>query len=341
MVGISGGVDSALACALLKEASYDVSGCNINFIDEFDNPNLDAIEVTKSINIPYYHINLYNEFKDKVIDNFVYSYNNGLTPNPCVLCNKFFKFGVLLDFAINNGYDYIATGHYARIEYSEKYGRYIIRKAFNLKKDQSYFLYGIDKKALSHIIFPLSQYDSKDLVREKALDFKLSVAKKKDSLDVCFIPNKDYRAFLLDNNYVTLNKGDIVLKESGRVLGTHNGLFNYTIGQRKGLGIAYEKPLYVIGFDYPKNLLIVGFEEELYHKEIIVGDVNLLLYDKIEDGMRLNVRIRYQGHDAPASLYNTDEGIKVVFDEPQKSPTRGQSAVFYLDDILVGGGIIK
>ena len=340
MVGISGGVDSATSCLVLKEMGYDVAGVNINFIDPNDEINIDAKEVCKTLNIPFFHFDLYNDFKDKIIKNFYESYNSGKTPNPCILCNKYFKFGKMLEFALNNGYEYIATGHYAKVEYSDKYGRYILRKANNLLKDQSYFLYQIPKDALSHVIFPLEEFDSKEEVRNKAKEANLGVSQKKDSLDICFIPTKDYKKYLIDNNYVKPKTGNIVLSD-GKVLGKHSGLFNYTIGQRKGLGVSYSEPLFVLGFDFNKNNLIVGTEKELYKKEILVSNINLLLFDKLEDGLKLNVRIRYQGKDNPATLYNDNNKIRIVFDEEIKSPTPGQSAVFYLDDIVVGGGIIE
>ena len=243
MVGISGGVDSAASCVILKEAGYDVSGCNINFVEENDDINQDAQDICKTLNIPFYHFNLYDSFKEKIIKYFYESYNNGLTPNPCIMCNKYFKFGSLLEFAKENGYDYISTGHYAKIEYSEKYKRYILRKATNLLKDQSYFLYQINKDALSHIIFPLEDYETKDEIRKKAREANLGVAQKKDSLDICFIPDKDYKKYLINNKYVNVKEGNIVLKD-GTILGQHSGLFNYTIGQRKGLGISYKEPLF-------------------------------------------------------------------------------------------------
>ena len=340
MVGISGGVDSTTSCLVLKEMGYDVAGVNINFIDPNDEINIDAKEVCKTLNIPFFHFDLYNDFKDKIIKNFYESYNSGKTPNPCILCNKFFKFGKMLEFALNNGYEYIATGHYAKVEYSDKYGRYILRKANNLLKDQSYFLYQIPKDALSHVIFPLEEFDSKEEVRNKAKEANLGVSQKKDSLDICFIPTTDYKKYLIDNNYVKPKTGNIVLSD-GKVLGKHSGLFNYTIGQRKGLGVSYSEPLFVLGFDFNKNNLIVGTEKELYKKEILVSNINLLLFDRLEDGLKLNVRIRYQGKDNPATLYNDNNKIRIIFDEEIKSPTPGQSAVFYLDDIVVGGGIIE
>ena len=213
-------------------------------------------------------------------------------------------------------------------------------KANNLLKDQSYFLYQMPKEALSHVIFPLEEFDSKEEVRKKASDANLGVSQKKDSLDICFIPDKDYKNYLINNNYVKPKIGNIILS-NGDILGKHTGLFNYTIGQRKGLGIAYSEPLFVLGFDFKNNNLIVGTEKELYKKEIIVSNINLLLFDEIEDGIKLNVRIRYQGKDNPATLYNDNNKIRIVFDEEIKSPTPGQSAVFYLDDIVVGGGIIE
>ncbi len=344
LLGMSGGVDSSVSALLLKQSGYEVIGttlelfrgsscCNANTI-------LDAKNICNQIGIAHFTYDFKDFFKEKIIDYFIDSYKNNLTPNPCVECNRFLKFGVMWEKAKELGCDYIATGHYAKVEYSEKYNRYILKKANNLAKDQSYFLYQIKKEALSHIIFPLEDYSSKDDVRNKAKEASLGVSQKKDSLDICFIPDKDYKAYLINNNYVKVKPGNIILS-NGTILGKHNGLFNYTIGQRKGLGIAYSEPLFVLGFDFNKNNLIVGTEKELYKKEIVITDVNLLLFDKIDDGSRFNVRVRYQGKDNKATLYNLGEKIRIIFDEPIKSPTPGQSAVIYLDDIVVGGGIIE
>lgn len=338
LVGLSGGVDSAVSAYLLKN-EFEVVGCNINFINKEFIVNEDAKKVADSLDIDLLSFNLYDEFKEKVIGNFIDSYKNGRTPNPCVLCNKYFKFDEMYKFAKENGCDYIATGHYAKVSYSEEYNRYVIKKSSSLKKDQTYFLYAINKDVIPYIVFPLEKYQTKDEIRQIASNICLPVAKKKDSLDVCFI-DTDYKDYLLKNSDIKENIGDIVFKD-GRVLGKHSGIFNYTIGQRKGLKISYEKPIYVIGFDILKNQVIVGLEEDLYKNEVILYDVNLLLFDDFNDGEMVTSKIRYQAKEVVSYLYHYDDTIKVVFETPQKSPTSGQSLVFYKGDILAGGGKIK
>ena len=232
------------------------------------------------------------------------------------------------------GIDYIATGHYAKVEYNEKYGRYVLKKAKNLKKDQSYVLYSIPKELLKKIIFPLGDFESKDEIREIAREHELRVANKPDSEDICFIPNGDYKEFLEKNSDLKSIPGNIV-NSKGKVLGKHSGLYKYTIGQRKGLGIQNEVPLYVIGFNKEKNELVVGEEKELYTKEFMVSELNWLLFDNPTEEFEANVKTRYSAREYKAKIIPMEDKAKVIFEEPQKSITPGQSAVFYIDDIVV------
>ena len=237
------------------------------------------------------------------------------------------------------GCNYIATGHYAKTEYSEKYGRWVLKKSNAGRKDQSYVLWNVPKELIEHIIFPLADFESKDQIRQIASENNLQVANKPDSQDICFIPDGNYKKFLESNSDIKPRKGKIV-NSNGEVLGTHTGLYNYTIGQRKGLGISHPTPLFVLGFNILKNEVIVGEEEELYKKEVIVKDVNLILFDEINDWLEVDVKTRYSTNSARAKIKQEGDNIKIVFDAPQRAITPGQSAVFYIDDIVVGGGKI-
>ena len=343
LLGMSGGVDSSVSALLLKEKGYEVIGttlelfagsscCNINTY-------LDAKNVCNQIGIPHFTYDFKNEFKKYVIDDFITCYANCKTPNPCIECNKYMKFGAMYEKAKELGCKYIATGHYAKTEYSDKYGRWVLKKSNAGKKDQSYVLWNIPKDLIEYVLFPLSDFESKDEIRKIAKEANLKVANKPDSEDICFVPDGNYKKFLENNSNIRPKIGKIV-KSNGQVLGKHTGLYNYTIGQRKGLGISYKSPLFVIGFNKDNNEVIVGEKEELHKKEIIVNEVKLLLFDKIEDGLEVEVKTRYSANVAKAKLFNVGENIKIVFDEPQRALTPGQSAVFYLDDIVVGGGKI-
>ena len=279
------------------------------------------------------------EFKTKVINDFINCYANCKTPNPCIECNKYMKFGVMLKKAQELNCSYIATGHYAKTEYSEKYSRWVLKKSNAGRKDQSYVLWSIPKEILEFILFPLAGFESKDEIRAIAKDNDLNVASKPDSEDICFIPDGNYKKFLEENSNIKPKQGNIVNKD-GKVLGKHTGLYNYTIGQRKGLGISNPVPLFVLGFNSEKNEVIVGEESELYTKEIEVENINLLLFDEINDWMEVNVKTRYSAKEAKAEIKQFGNKIKVVFNEPQRAVTPGQSAVFYIDDIVVGGGKI-
>ena len=340
LLGMSGGVDSSVSAIILKNNGYDVVGATMDLLNTDDDTNSkDAKKVCDILSIPHYVIDLKNEFKNCVIKSFIEEYSKCHTPNPCIECNKHLKFGLMYKKAQNLGCDYISTGHYAKVAYSDKYKRYVIKKANNLSKDQSYVLYSIPKELLSHLVFPLGDFDLKDEIRNIARETNLPTASKSDSQDICFIPDGDYKKFLRENSNIKDIEGNIVY--NGKVIGKHTGLYKYTIGQRKGLGISNETPLYVIEFNVLKNELIVGDEKDLYINEFKVVNYNLQLIDDIIEPIKVNVRTRYNSKEHAATISKEDNYIKVVFDEPQKAVTPGQSAVFYIDDMVLGGGIIK
>lgn len=343
LLGMSGGVDSSVSAVLLKESGYEVIGTTMELFAGSSccntNTYLDAKNVCNQIGIPHFIFDFKNEFKRYVIDDFINCYANCKTPNPCIECNKYMKFGLMFEKAKELGCDYIATGHYAKTEYSEKYGRWVLKKSNAGKKDQSYVLWNIPKELLSHIIFPLSDFESKDQIREIAKQRELKTATKPDSEDICFVPDGNYKKFLENNSSISPKEGNIVNRQ-GKILGKHTGLYNYTIGQRKGLGISNPVPLFVLGFNSEKNEVIVGEENELYKKEILVTDINLLLLDEIIDWTEVEVKTRYSSKVAKAKIKQENKLIKVIFDDPQRAITPGQSAVFYINDIVVGGGKI-
>ena len=335
LVGISGGVDSSVAALLLKKEGYKVIGTTMNLIDS---NSKDAKEVCDKLDIEFRELECKELFKKCVINYFIEEYKNTKTPNPCIECNKKLKFGYLYDYIKENNIDYIATGHYAKVKYSDKYNRYVLKKSDNILKDQSYFLYVINKNILPHILFPLSNFKNKEEIRQIAKDNNLSIHSKSDSQDICFIKD-DYKVFLEENSNMNNKEGNIILE--GKVIGKHTGLYKYTIGQRKGLGIAYHEPLYVIGFNKENNELIVGIEKDLYKDSFEVINYNLLAIDDILEPIKVNVKVRYKSLEYPATIIKENEIIKVKLDNPIKGVTSGQSAVFYIDDVVIGGGIIK
>ena len=343
LLGMSGGVDSSVSALLLKKEGYDVVGATLELFAGSSccniNTYIDAKNVCSQIGIPHFTFNYKDEFKKYVIDDFINCYANCKTPNPCIECNKYMKFGIMYEKAKEMGCEYIATGHYAKTEYSEKYGRWVLKKSNAGKKDQSYVLWNIPKDLIEHVVFPLSDFESKDEIRKIASENNLKVANKPDSEDICFIPDGNYKKFLENNSDIKPKEGNIV-NSKGDILGKHTGLYNYTIGQRKGLGISNPVPLFVLGFNPLRNEVIVGEEAELYKKEITVSDINLLLVDEINEWMEVTVKTRYSSKEAKAKIIQEGTNIKVVFDEPQKAITPGQSAVFYVGDIVLGGGKI-
>ena len=333
LLGMSGGVDSSVSAILLKEKGYDVIGINMLLWGEDTSNASDASKVCKKLHIPFTFLDLRNDFKKFVIQDFIVGYRSGSTPNPCIECNKFMKFGLMYLRAKELKCDYIATGHYANIEFDEKYGANV------LKKDQSYVLYDIKKELLNHIIFPLGKFESKEEIRSLATKYGLEVANKPDSEDICFIQNGDYKEFLEEYAKFKAKEGNIVDKK-GNVLGKHNGLYKYTIGQRKGLGISNPVPLFVIGFNKLKNELIVGEEKELYNESLLASNINWLV-DNIENGMKVEAKIRYSAEPKKAKLILLPRNYaRVVFEEPQRAITPGQSVVFYDGDTVLGGGRI-
>ena len=345
LLGMSGGVDSSVSALLLKENGYEPIGMTLELFAESSccniNTYIDAKNVCKSIGIPHFTYDCKEQFRKHVIQDFIECYSNCKTPNPCIECNKYMKFGYMWEKAKELDCNYIATGHYAKTEYSEKYGRWVLKKSKAGKKDQSYVLWNIPKELIEHVLFPLAEFEDKEQIRKIARKNNLKVANKPDSEDICFVPDGNYKKFLENNSDLKPKTGNIV-NTKGEILGKHTGLYKYTIGQRKGLGISYKVPLFVIGFNPLKNQVIVGEENELYKKEILVKDINLLLFDKIEQPIEVDVKTRYSSKMAKAKInQESDDTIRVIFDEPQRAITPGQSAVFYIDDIVIGGGKIE
>lgn len=333
LVAMSGGVDSSVCAYLLKNAGYEIAGATMKLLDnEATNQAIDdAKKVCECLGIKHYVLDLQEEFQETVIHNFITTYQEGKTPNPCVLCNKRFKFDLFYKEAVKLGFSMIATGHYAKIKDGKLY------RSKNLAKDQSYFLYGINREILNHVLFPLAEFHSKEEVRHIAGQLSLSISSKKDSQEVCFVPNDDYKAFL-KRQIKSSSIGQICLKD-GTVLGTHRGISYYTIGQRKGLGISYSHPLYVTDLDPVKNLVIVGSNDDLYHDTLIAGEISLLV-DKLPSLVQAKVRSRGCLQNANITILE-DGRIKVLFQEKQRAITKGQSVVFYEKDQCLGGGIIE
>ena len=337
-VAMSGGVDSSLTAVLLKEKNFEVVGVTMLLFGE-ENQNFirDAKIVAEKIGMEHFVADFREDFKNDVENYFVEEYLKGRTPNPCVRCNKKIKFGKLFDFAKNLGADFFSTGHYARIIFEDE--RFKLKKAADEKKDQSYVLYNLTAEKLSKIILPLGDF-SKNEVRLLAEKFNLPVAQKKDSQEICFVPNDDYKNFLKSfapkSDAFKIGK---IVDTSEKILGTHEGFANYTIGQRKGLGIAAENPLYVVKLDVAKRRVIVGSNAETFSKSLTTENVHWIYAPKFP--ARLQCKIRYGPRVADCTVENVGEFLKVNFDEPQRAVTTGQSVVFYDGEEVLGGGVIK
>lgn len=351
VVGMSGGVDSSVAAYLLKEQGYDVIGVTMQIwqdeTQEIQEQNggccglsavSDARRVADQIGIPYYVMNFKAPFKEKVIDYFISEYEAGRTPNPCIACNRYVKWELLLQRSLEIGADYIATGHYARIKQMED-GRYTLLKSITEEKDQTYALYNLTQEQLARTLMPIGEY-SKNEVRDIAKKAGLIIASKPDSQDICFVPDGRYGDFIVNNSSKDILPGNFVDK-NGNILGRHKGIVHYTVGQRKGLGIAAGEKLYVLEIRPESNEVVLGENNDLMARNIVAKNFNYMSVADVQDEMPVIAKIRYNHRGAKGILKKRDDGhMECIFEEPQRAPTPGQALVCYDGDKVVGGGEI-
>ena len=344
LIAMSGGVDSSVAAYLTAQDGYSCIGGTMLLYDSGDVCGssaaiADAQNVAQRLNMPFHVFELTGQFNKCVIQNFVDCYENGLTPNPCVCCNRHLKFSAFLDKAKQLDCECMVTGHYARIIKDDVTGRYLLCKAVDSAKDQSYFLYAITQEQLKHIRFPLGEL-TKDQVRSIAEAQNFVNAKKRDSQDICFVPDGDYYGFLRKFTGKDYPSGAF-LDVNGKQVGTHQGAAAYTLGQRKGLGLAMGQPVYVCGKDMKENTVTVGTEEALFHKELLANDWFFFPFDKLTEPLEVEAKTRSRMNQQPATVYPEADGYcRVVFHEPQRAMTPGQAVVLYDGDIVIGGGTI-
>ncbi len=362
-VAMSGGVDSSAAAALLKEQGHELVGFTMQLwdqrrgvsVDENGDPLpsrccslddvYDARRVAEKLEFPFYVLNLEREFEESVVEPFVQSYLDGETPIPCVACNSRLKFASLDKMAVSLGCDKVATGHYARVEFDEAANRYRLFRGRNPSKDQSYFLWELTQDQLSHAYFPLGEMYKED-VRDIARGAELYTAEKPESQEICFVPDGKYSEFIdrylaHEGRVSELPPGGDIVNAAGEKLGTHTGIHRYTIGQRRGLGISNEKPLYVVQIERARNRIVVGEENELESPGFVARGVNWVAFDDPQEPVRADVRVRYRHEPAPATIYPLpDDRARIVFDEPQRAITPGQAAIFYNGEEVIGGGWI-
>lgn len=352
VVAMSGGVDSSVAAALLLEAGYEIIGITMQIWPK-DLPlcepveggccSIDAAEdarrVAERLSIPFYVVNFEEVFAREVIENFAKEYVAGRTPNPCIVCNRQVKFAALAQKAAALGAHYVATGHYARTVKSRENDRYLLYRGLDPRKDQSYVLYGLDQAQMASALFPLGSL-TKAEVREAARERGFVTAEKPESQEICFIPDNDYGRFLRDYAPESIKPGEIV-DTKGRILGEHPGVAFFTVGQRKGLGIATGSPLYVVRIEPATNRVVVGHGDECFFREFDVAHPNWIAWEAPPESAEVEVKIRYSASPAPAVIYPNDHGVHVCLKEPQRAVTPGQAAVFYRGDLVIGGGTIE
>ena len=348
---MSGGVDSSVAAWLMREQGYRCEGTTMRLYRNADiglsqfhtccsqKDIDDASEVAFQLDIPYEVLDFTMDFRNQIIGKFIRTYESGGTPNPCIDCNRYMKFDKLLRFADERGLEYVATGHYALIEYDEVSGRYLLKKALDDSKDQSYVLYMLTQNQLSHIQFPLGGKMKKE-VREIAEQLGFCNAWKHDSQDICFVPDGDYAKFIEQYTGRTYPNGNFV-DTKGHILGEHKGIIRYTVGQRKGLGLALPHPMYVKEKNLDTNEVILCDNNELFSKELYATDINLITCDKIDKPIKVKARVRYSQPEKDAIVEQIDDNtLHIVFDEPQRAISKGQAAVLYDGEYVVGGGTI-
>lgn len=336
---MSGGVDSSVAAAKLLEQGYEVAGATMQLSREHPAPSADAKAVADKLGIPFYELDFTDLFRQKVINYFTGEYLLGRTPNPCVMCNREIKFGRLFDWALANGFDYVATGHYAQIAYDSASGRYLLKKSLSAAKDQTYVLYNMTQRELSHTLIPLCA-EEKEQTRQYARALGLPIADKPDSQDICFIPDGDYIAFLKEYAGYQDKKGYFI-DQNGGILGEHNGVAHFTIGQRKGLGVTFGKPMFVIGIDGVANTVTLGESGSEFSGSFSITEANFIPFDVLEAPLDVSCKVRYSAKEVSCRIFPAENGIhRVELAEKARAITPGQSAVFYDGDVVVGGGVI-
>ncbi|MBO5937947.1 MAG: tRNA 2-thiouridine(34) synthase MnmA [Clostridia bacterium] len=339
LVAMSGGIDSSVCAHLIQTMGYEAAGITMQLWGSDPTNSRDAKKISDRLSMSHDTLILNDAFQSCVVDRFISDYIAGLTPNPCVECNRCLKFGKLFEIAMERGFDFLATGHYAKIEQNEN-GEWQLKKAADAAKDQSYFLWSIKKEALPYLILPLGSYTKAD-IRKIAEEQHFENAHRSDSQDICFIPDGDYASFIQSQTGQSFPKGKFI-DPDGKVLGEHQGLIHYTVGQRKGLGIALGHPAFVASKNVAKNTVTITTDAELYRTELTATKLNFLCERDLSDGIRVSAKIRYRHTPAIATLTRiAEDRVKLVFDEPQRAIAPGQSVVFYEDDVVLGGGIIE
>ncbi len=345
LIAMSGGVDSSAAALVLQQQGWDCTGITMqlhreNALCGTSSDAEDAAAVAAKLGIPFHTLDATDAFAHEVMDHFVAEYRAGRTPNPCIRCNRTMKFGRLMEERARLGCDILATGHYARVCYDETKKRWLLKRAANAAKDQTYVLYFLSQEQLAHLVFPLGEFECKDDIRAIAAAHDLITARKKDSQDICFVPDGDYVRFLRQYGQVQLIPGDFV-DRSGKVLGRHMGLEAYTTGQRKGLGVSGGKRLYVLSKNAENRTVLLGDDEELFTSSLIADGVNWISIARPDAPVRVTAKTRYTQRESAATVEPLSDGrVRVVFDEPQRAITAGQAVVFYDGEDVVGGGTI-